>query len=76
MKTYLTKAIAFAIVITTCYNCSVESVNNIDSESNNVIQINEPLEVDDVCVTQEPQAKMTNNSLLNANFEVFNHLGT
>ena len=76
MKTYLTKAIAFAIVITTCYNCSVESVNNIETQSNSVVQIDPPLEVDDVCVTQDPQAKMTNNSLLNANFEVFNQSGT
>ena len=76
MKTYLTNAIACAMVITSCYNCSVEPVNNSELESNNITEIDPPLEVDDVCVTQDPQAKMTNNSLLAANFEVFDHLGT
>ena len=68
----LLKAIACAIVVFTCYNCSVESAATIQEESllsqEDVIDLEVP-EV--LCTSQDPQAILTNNSLVAVDFEVF-----
>lgn len=72
----LLKAIAYAIVISTCYNCSVESTDPIQEESlfsqEEIIDLEAP---DVLCTSQDPQAVLTNNSLLSSDFEVFDHFG-
>ncbi|WP_431134878.1 hypothetical protein [Psychroserpens mesophilus] len=72
----LLKAIAYAIVVSTCYNCSVESTENSQEESlvlqEQIAALDEP---DEVCSGQDPQAVLTNNSLLAADFEVFDQFG-
>ena len=72
----LLKAIAYVIVMSTCYNCSVESAEIVQEEST---LIQEEIvafdESDEVCTIQDPQAILTNNSLLSIDFEVFDQSG-
>jgi hypothetical protein len=72
----LLKAIACAIVVSTCYNCSVESADSIQDE----LLVSQEATADFVlpevqCANQDPQAVLTNNSLLSADFEVFDQFG-
>ncbi len=72
----LLKAIACAIVISTCYNCSVESTETIQEES--ILSQEEITNVvlpETQCTNQDPQAILTHNSLVPANFEVFDQFG-
>lgn len=72
----LLKAIAFAVVVSTCYNCSVESTETIEEESilsQEEIANSEAPEI--LCTNSDPQAMLTNNSLLPADFEVFDQFG-
>ncbi|WP_033958801.1 hypothetical protein [Psychroserpens jangbogonensis] len=72
----LLKAIACAIVILTCANCSVESTDTIQEDSLITQEETTDVEVPDVlCTSQDPQAILTNNSLLPADFEVFDQFG-
>lgn len=72
----LLKTFAYAIVVSTCYNCTTESVETSQDET---LIIQEEIvvfeELDDVCTSQNPQAVLTNNSLLSVDFEVFDHFG-
>jgi hypothetical protein len=72
----LLKAFAYAIVVSTCYNCSTEPVETIQEDSvitqDEVVSFDTP---DDVCTNQDPQAVLTNNSLLAVDFEVFDQFG-
>ena len=72
----LLKAVACAIVMSTCYNCSTESVQTSQEESvitqEDIVAFDE---LDVVCTSQDPQAVLTNNSLLSVDFEVFDHFG-
>lgn len=72
----LLKAFAYAFVMSTCYNCTTESVEIIQDDT--LITQEEIAafeELDDVCTSQNPQAVITNNSLLAVDFEVFDHFG-
>ena len=72
----LLKAIAYAIVISTCYNCSVESAETIQDESIvSQVETNTFDMPDVLCTNQDPQAVLTNNSLLSVDFEVFDQFG-
>lgn len=72
----LLKAIAYAIVISTCYNCSVESAETIQDESIvSQVETNAFDMPDVLCTNQDPQAVLTNNSLLSVDFEVFDQFG-
>ena len=72
----LLKAIACAIVISTCYNCSVESAEIVQEDSVFIMEeIVSSEDSDDVCTIQDPQATLTNNSLLPTDFEVFDQFG-
>lgn len=72
----LLKAIAFAIVIFTCYNCSVESAETIQEDvsfsQEEMANVSTP---QTQCTLQDPQAVLTNNSLLPADIEVFDQFG-
>lgn len=72
----LLKAVAYAIVISTCYTCSTEPIEIIQEESvitqDEIVPFDAP---DDVCTSQDPQAVLTNNSLLAVDFEVFDQFG-
>ncbi|MEY8849320.1 hypothetical protein AB9K26_10900 [Psychroserpens sp. XS_ASV72] len=74
----LLKAFAFAIALSTCYNCSVESAEtNQENLSDNTIE--EVTSITDTaqtnCVSQDPQARLINNSLVSVDFEVFDQFG-
>lgn len=72
----LLKAIACAVVISTCYNCSVESAESIQEESLISQEEIADYEIQEVlCSNQDPQAVLTNNSLLPVDFEVFDQFG-
>lgn len=72
----LLKAIACAVVISTCYNCSVESTETIQEESIVSQEEINDFEIPEVlCSNQDPQAVLTNNSLLSVDFEVFDQFG-
>ena len=72
----LLKAIACAVVISTCYNCSVESAEAIQEESLVTQEEISNFEAPEVlCANQDPQAVLTNNSLLSVDFEVFDQFG-
>lgn len=71
MKTYLTKAIASAIVITLFFNCSIESIDN----SVNALNVNQS-ELDDStpvdpCIGQDPKARLTNNGSVIFDIEIY-----
>jgi len=72
----LLKAIACAIVVSTCYNCTVDSADTNQEESllsQDEITDFETPEI--LCASQDPQAILTNNSLLPTDFEVFDQFG-
>lgn len=72
----LLKAIACAIVISTCYNCSVESADIVQEDSQFSQEEITSVEVPEIqCTSQDPQAVLTNNSLVSADFEVFDQFG-
>lgn len=72
----LLKAIACAVVITTCYNCSVESAEIVQEEYQFLQEEMANIQAPEVlCTAQDPEAALTNNSLLSANIEVFDQFG-
>ena len=75
MKNLLKNAIACAIVMSLLVNCSVESVEIMDSE---LLEQSAPmlLEVLMVCADQDPQASITNNGTIPVTFEILTLDGT
>ena len=72
----LLKAFAFAFAISTCYNCSVEPADIIEDDALISQEINVAFNsLPNECTNQDPQARLTNNSLLVADFEVFDNTG-
>ncbi|MBT8260560.1 MAG: hypothetical protein KJN82_04540 [Bacteroidia bacterium] len=79
----LLKAFAFAFALFLYYNCSVEPAEIIQEETFvNQQQADPSIEIPDVidqetstCTNQDPQAKLINSSLLNADIEVFDSFG-
>ena len=67
MKTYLTKIIACAIIISTCFSCTVEPVSNdvINPEINS-----SDLTLADPCNGNNPRARLTNNGSINFDLEI------
>ncbi|WP_435412543.1 hypothetical protein [Psychroserpens mesophilus] len=73
----LLKAIACAVVISTCYNCSVESAAE-SMQEDSIVSQEEIIDfemLEELCSNQDPQAVLTNNSLLSVDFEVFDQFG-
>ena len=66
MKTYLTKAIACAIVLTTCFSCSIEPIDNPQS-----ITITSEESLLDPCTGVNPTARLTNNGDVNFDLEIY-----
>lgn len=72
----LLKAIACAVVVFTCYNCSVEPAEPIQDELLTSQEDISDVEIPEVnCTSQDPQAILTNNSLVAVDFEVFDQFG-
>lgn len=68
MKTNnLLKAIALAIVMTPLYNCSIEAIEELQQETN---QLTTTLNAVDVCNAQIPKSRITNNSNQIVDFEI------
>jgi hypothetical protein len=67
MKTNLTKIIACAIIMSTCFSCTVESVDNnvINPELNSA-----DLTLADPCSGNNPRARLTNNGSINFDLEI------
>lgn len=75
MKTNLLKAIAFAIVMSPLYNCSVEPLEHLIQEEVSTIEIANEIDLATPCVGQNPKARVTNNSDNDVNFEIHDSLG-
>lgn len=77
MKNLLNKAIASAIVLTTCFNCSTESIESNQLETSFVTE--EPTlfqDTQDPCVDQDPRARISNNGSTSVTLEIANLEGT
>ncbi|MCD2258770.1 hypothetical protein [Psychroserpens luteolus] len=72
MKNLLKNAIACAIVMTTCFNCSVESIES-DQFDNSIL---ENQNTQDPCSDQDPQARITNNGTVSITLQIANIDGT
>lgn len=68
MKNLLKNTIACAIVMTTCFNCSVESVEEQSFET--------PINQNVLCVDQDPQARITNNGTISITLQIATLDGT
>ncbi|WP_299336759.1 hypothetical protein [uncultured Psychroserpens sp.] len=68
MKNLLKNAIACAIVITTCFSCSVESIEEQQLLDNQIAQ--------DPCADQDPQARITNNGTIAVTLQIATIDGT
>lgn len=76
MKNYLTKAIAYTIVFTSMYNCTVEPVDNLQTQT---IQQDSLLDVSsqtDTCTGISPKARITNNGTIPFDYEIFDSTGS
>ena len=72
MKTNLLKAIAFAIVMTPLYNCSVEPEELLLQEENMTFELaNVLLAEPDVCTCLDPKVQIINNGTVLFNLEVY-----
>lgn len=77
MKNLLNTSIACAIVLTTCYSCSIEPIEtnpietSLETEDLAAFQ-----DVQDPCVDQDPQARITNNGTTPVTLEIANMEGT
>ncbi|MBR9914615.1 MAG: hypothetical protein GYB32_07275 [Algicola sp.] len=71
MKNLLKHAIACAIVFTSCFNCSVESLQDEPTDVNNAIESSTVTQAfDPVCDAQDPQARITNNGTIAVTLEI------
>lgn len=70
MKTNLLKAIAFAIVMTPLYNCSVEPVEQLLQEENLTFELADE-QLSDGCADQDPKVQIINNGTVPFNLEVY-----
>ena len=74
MKTYLNKAIAIAILLTSFYNCSVEPTDNFQNQT---ISIEALEDLDsNTCSGISPKARMTNNGTIPFDFEIYDSSGS
>ena len=77
MKTNLLKnAVALAIVMTTCFNCSVEEIDNsevnlITEQTTNIVEQQEAV----TCNGSNPKSRITNNGTIPLDLEIFDASG-
>ncbi|WCO00376.1 hypothetical protein [Psychroserpens ponticola] len=72
----LLRATACAVVMISCYSCSVESAETTQEESLTTQEDLASFVAPEVqCSSQDPQAVLTNNSLLPVDFEVLDQFG-
>ena len=74
MKTYLNKASAFAILLTSFYNCTIESIDNLQDQSIDIINIEDSQA--NTCTGISPKARMTNNGTIPFDFEIYDSSGS
>ncbi|WP_047546497.1 hypothetical protein [Psychroserpens sp. Hel_I_66] len=72
MKNLLNNTIACAIVMTTCFNCSYETIENEPLEESLLIIAEAQAE----CVEQDPQARITNNGTITISLQIASIDGT
>lgn len=77
MKTNLLKAIALAIVMTTCFNCSVEPMDNsqnllLETQNSNGI---EQTATAMTCTGSNPKTRITNNGTFPSDYEIYDSNG-
>ena len=75
MKNLLKNAIACAIVMSTLFNCSVESIESIENES---LEASAPESSNPLfdCSGQDPQARITNNGTISITLQIASIDGT
>jgi len=76
MKNLLKSTIAFAIVMTTCFNCSVEPIETTLLEDSLLLEDSTTPETQDPCSNQDPQARITNNGTIAITLEIATIDGT
>ncbi|MEH6538046.1 MAG: hypothetical protein V7719_16710 [Psychroserpens sp.] len=72
MKNLLNNTIACVIVMTACFNCSVESIENEQLEQS-LFETPDPL---DPCSNQDPQARITNSGTVAVTLQIATIDGT
>jgi hypothetical protein len=70
MKNLLKYTLACAIVMTTCFSCSVESIENEQLEDSFVIENSVTPNTQDPCTGQDPQARITNNGTVSVTLRI------
>ena len=66
MKNLLKNAIACAIVMSTLFNCSIESIENNQLEESLLVTPNDQED----CLNQDPQARITNNGSISITLQI------
>lgn len=77
MKTNLLKAIAFAMVMTTCLNCSVEPMDTPESlqlELQNFIDL-EQAATTTTCSGSNPKTRISNNGSFSSDYQIYDSNG-
>ncbi|MEM5566129.1 hypothetical protein WNY78_13500 [Psychroserpens sp. AS72] len=72
MKNLLKNAIACAIVMSTLFNCSNESIENEQLEESLLVTPNAQTD----CLNQDPQARITNNGTISITLQIVSTDGT
>ncbi|WP_460218827.1 hypothetical protein [Psychroserpens sp. MEBiC05023] len=77
MKNLLKHTIACAIVMTTCFSCSVEPLENEEQFENSIsLETADAGNNQDPCSGQDPQARITNNGTVNVTLQIATIDGT
>jgi|GEM_PF-1165218 len=76
MKTNLLNTIAIAIVMTTCYNCSVEPMDNLQTETLEQLTLANMEQASTmICNGSNPKARIANNGTLPADYQIYDSTG-
>ena len=67
----LLKPIAFAILISACYGCSVEPIDTQDTAANDLV-ITQEIADTNTCTGQDPEVRITNNGTVAISLDVLN----
>ena len=70
----LLKTIAFAILLTTLYNCTSEPLDDFDQEQILIENVQQPADVAN-CSGDNPEARITNNGSVSVDLDIFNEDG-
>ncbi len=77
MKTNLLQSVAFAMVMTTCLNCSLEPTDTSESlqlESQNFIDLEQAATIT-TCSGSNPKTRIANNGTFSSDYQIYDNTG-